>query len=119
MPKFRVLQGAQLPLQQHGLALLQGLFEILLHVAHIGPDHLPPLHELGKEIVRVDGGLVVEMDKQSVFQDADVFQVGLEAFLVEELVDLDADLGVFIGIEGGDAATWWSRRHCPARRSSS
>ena len=98
-----ILQGAQLPLQQNGLAGLVGLGQILVDVAHIGTDHLTPLHQQVEELIGMDLGLVIEVDEQCIFQGADVLQPGLEALFIKELVDLNAVLGIFVGIEGSNA----------------
>ena len=101
--EIRVLQGAELALQKDRLSLDDGLLQILVGVRNIAADLLPPDHELVKQGLGVQGILVIEVDQKRVFESADVLQVGHKAFLVKQLIDLNAVFGVFVRVEGGDA----------------
>ena len=50
------------------------------------------------------GGLVVQVLEQHIFQGDGGGQALPQPVLVEQVADLDADLGVFVRVEGGDAA---------------
>ena len=73
-------------------------------VPHIGADLLPQLHQLLVQLVHVQGGLVVQVLEQHIFQGDGGGQALPQPVLVEQVADLDADLGVFVRVEGGDAA---------------
>ena len=98
-----VLHGAKLALQKDGFALLQGLVEEGYGVAYVRPDGLPAAHEGIEEGLGVQGVLVVEVDPEDIFQFAVLLQPVHEPLLVKEVSDLDAQLGVLVRIEGGDA----------------
>ena len=102
--QVRILHGAQLSLQQHGLAVLQRLVEEAHRVAHIGPDQLPALQQLAVQRLRIQGGLVVQVLKQDVFQLHRPAEPLPEPVFVKEVAYLNARLGVFIRVKGGDAA---------------
>ena len=48
---------------------------------------------------------MVEVGEEHILEGADLLQPLFEDGLVEELVELNADLGIFIRVEGGDAGT--------------
>ena len=99
-----VLHGAQLTLQQDGLALLQSLVDKAHGVAHIGTDLLPQGDELVKQLVHAEGGLVVQVLEENVLQGDGGLQTLPQALLVKQVAHLHADLGVLVGVEGGNAA---------------
>ena len=99
-----VLHRAQLALQQDGLVLGQGLVDKGDHVAHIGAQLLPQGQQLVHQLVHIQGGLVVQVLEQHVLQGDGGGETLPQPVLVEQVAHLDADLGVFVGIEGGDAA---------------
>src|SRR5699024_12563979 len=49
--------------------------------------------------------ILVEVGEEHILEGADLLQPLFEDSLVEELVELNADLGIFIRVEGGDAGT--------------
>ena len=71
-PVIRVLEGAELTFQQDGLSRGDSLLQVLVHISDVGADHFPPLHELCKQNVGIQGVLVIQMYEQSVFQRADI-----------------------------------------------
>ena len=72
-----ILHGAQLALQQHLFALLQGLVHEGDRVAHIGLQGRPVAHQLVKQGLGIQQGLVVQVLHEHVFQGADVLQLAL------------------------------------------
>ena len=70
----------------------------------IGTDLLAAADEILVDLVGVDGGLVVEVLEQHVLQLDGGVEPGAEPVLVKQVAHLNAGLGVFVGIEGGDAA---------------
>ena len=99
-----VLHGPQLPLQEDGFVLLAGLVEEGHGVPHIGADDLPQRQQLGEELFPVHRRLVVHGLEEDVLDLHRAGQVLPQAVLLEEVADLDADLGVLVRVEGGDAA---------------
>ena len=98
-----VLHRAQLALQQDLPAVGQGGAHKGECVAHKGGYLLPVAHEELEQLLGVEQGLVIQMLKEHILDGADVLQpVHQEGFVVQ-LTDLNADLGVLIRIEGGDA----------------
>ena len=73
-------------------------------VPHIGADLLPQGEELLHELVHAQGGLVVQVLKEHVLDGQGGLQTLPQPVLVEEVAHLNADLGVLVRIEGGDAA---------------
>ena len=80
-----------------------GLMDKSHRVAHIGSDHIPVAHEGAEQLLGVQSGLVVKVLKEHVLDDIDMFQPLHQPLLVKQVADLDADLGVLVGVEGGDA----------------
>ena len=72
-------------------------------VAHIGADELAVLQQLLVQRLTVDRGLVIEVLKDDVLHLDRSKQAGAQPFLVVKIRHLHADLGVLVGIEGGDA----------------
>ena len=72
-------------------------------VPHIGANPLPQGEELGHELVHTDGGLVVQVLKEHIFQLYSGGEPLPEPGLVKEVAHLDARFGVLVGVEGGDA----------------
>ena len=72
-----ILHGAQLALQQHLFAVLQGLVHEGDRVAHIGLQGRPVAHQLVKQGLGIQQGLVIQVLHQHVFQGADVLQLAL------------------------------------------
>ena len=73
-------------------------------ITHIGLDDLAHLQQVLEELVCVDAGLVIHVLEENVFDLDSVVEMLFQAGLVEQIADLDADLGVLVGVEGGDAA---------------
>ena len=74
------------------------------HVAHIRAQLLPQSQQLVHQLVHIQGGLVVQVLEQHVLQGDGGGETLPQPVLVEQVAHLDADLGIFVGIEGGDAA---------------
>ena len=73
-------------------------------VRHIGGQGLFVLHELFVDFLTVQGLLVVELSIEHVLQAQHVVDALHQGILViEQVADLEADFGVFVGVEGGDA----------------
>ena len=73
-------------------------------IPHIGTYQLPQLHQLIEDGLGVHRGLVVQMLEEHVLHFARGSQPFHQPFLIEQVAQLDADLGVFVRVEGGDAA---------------
>ena len=102
--QVRVLHGPQLALQQDGFSVFHSLVQEGHGVTHIGLDDLAHLQQVLEELVCVDAGLVIHVLEENVFDLDSVVEMLFQAGLVEQIADLDADLGVLVGVEGGDAA---------------
>ena len=98
-----ILQGAKLPLQQHRSALLQGLVQEHGYIAHERRHHVPVSVEGLQQLLRFDYRLVVQVLEKHILQLADPLRLLPQNLLVEKLAYLEADLGIFIGIERRDA----------------
>ena len=101
--QFRVLHGAQLSLQQDLLSLGQSLLDKAHGIAHIGSDLIPIAGDLLEESLGVQFRLVVEVLKEHILNGTDLLQPFHQPWLVKELTNLDAVLGILVGIEGGNA----------------
>ena len=115
MPRSGILHGTQLPLQQDGLALLQGFMQEGHGVRHIGTHQIPCTPSASSKMaLGSTEGLWYRCSKSTFFSFTGARSAVPSAdSFIEQIADSwNADLGVFVRIEGGDAATWWSRRTC-------
>ena len=100
----RILHSAELALKKDRLSLFDGLFQVLGDIAHIGSDHVAVLQKRLKKRLLIDGIFVIEIDQKDVFFDTDIRDLlRKDTLLIKQLVDLEPDLGIFIGIERRDA----------------
>ena len=73
-------------------------------VRHIGGQGLFILHQLLVDLLPLQGLLVVELRIEHVLQAQHMVDALHQGILViEQVADLEADFGVFVGVEGGDA----------------
>ena len=100
----RVLHSAQLAFQKNGLILFQGLIQIYGNIAHIRFHHISVLMDGLQQFFGIDGIFAVQVLQQDILLHADALDLLPQDIVVlEEFVDLPADLGVFIGIKRSDA----------------
>ena len=99
-----ILQGTKLTLQQNVLVLADRLLQEFKRIGHIGGDDLLAAHEIVKDFLLRDLRLAVELPDEHILDAHHPADLRPEIFLVgKKLVDLEADLGVFIRIEGGNS----------------
>ena len=73
-------------------------------IPHIGADDLPQSQQLLEEGVGVHRGLLVHGLEENVFDGYGVGELFPQPVLVKQVADLDADLGILVRVEGGNAA---------------
>ena len=103
--EVRVAHGAELTLEQDLLAGLQRVMQERARVGDVGRELVAPRVQLRHQLVRDEQRLVVQVLKEHVFERAYLLDARAERWLVVQLAQLDADLGVFVGIERRDART--------------
>ena len=99
-----VAQAAQLPLQKHGFALLEGLVQVQRGIDHHGTDALAQRLYVRNERLQVNRRLMVQVFQGDVLLLDRASKALAQDFIVINLAYLDADFQVFIAIEGRDAA---------------
>ena len=100
---IRVLQRPQLAFQQYRLSLLQRLIQERRHVTYIRRRHITILVQGSQQFFRVDQRLMIQMLQKHILHLTDTLYLFRQQLLVEKLAYLESDLGVLIGIKGGNS----------------
>ena len=99
----RVFECAELTFEKDGLVFFDGLFKVLADISDIGCDHIPIAVDRVDELSAVDGIFVVEVCQENILLHTDALDFFQQLIVAhKELIDLPADLCVFIGIKRCD-----------------
>ncbi len=97
-----VPQGAQLAFQEDALAGFHRVMEQPGGVLHPGLQALAQGVVLLRQLIRIQGRVVVEVLQEHVFLLQAVHQPLMQQILVQHLADLDAHLGKLVGVKRRD-----------------
>ena len=96
----RILERAELPLEQDLLAALYSFVEEKRNVTYVRRYHFLIFFQSCHDLIRIESRLVVEMLQQHIFLQDDPFHLFTQKILIhEQLLHLETDLGIFIRIE--------------------
>ena len=98
----RIFQRTELTFEQYVLAFLDSLPQISRNVANIRCEHLLVLHKSVEQLIRIDRRLVIQMLKQYVLLLKNSVYLLFQSVLMEQLLHLETDLCILIGIERCD-----------------
>ena len=105
-----VFQSTELTFQEDVFALFQRVGQIHASVAHIRRDHIAILHTGVVQLFFRQQRLVVHMLQRQIFQRAHIVQLFAQIGIIEQLVHLNPDLGVFVAEERRDTAFGGAKR---------
>ena len=100
---IRILQGTELTLEEDLLALFQCVPQKSGSVAYEGCYHIAVGVKLFQDILNLQSRFVIQMLKNDILLLQNPGNLVFQELLIEELADLEADLCIFIRIEGSDS----------------
>ena len=100
----RVLHCSELALKKDRLSLFDGPLQVLGDIAHVRGDHVAVLHQRVQKLLLIDRIFVIEIHQKDVFFDTDIRDLlRKDRLVLKQLIDLESDLCVLVGIERRDA----------------